>query len=218
MNSYALQKLIVDTAEYATNFQISDDPLCDPIQEDCEVNSKHPYEIYKVANLNVGILMCFTGLVPLLLYLVWRMPISSSDVADFELNPVYWAAWLFMWIGNLVEFLIPIIAWITLLIVEYNEKLVKMYTIWLKYPVYYSHVAVEGISVILLIVAWAIYSPVSSFTSVECGIVLLFYVAFSVGMTFVFYRFWEDSIMFYDPDVKADYDIWVKSKTPIFLS
>ena len=74
--------------------------------------------------------------------------------------------------------------------------------------VYYSHAAVEGISTILIIVAWATYQSNGIFTSVECGIVLLFYVGFSIAMSFLFYTFYEEAIKYYDPDERAAYEAW----------
>ena len=61
-----------------TNFQISDEPLCDPTREDCSAEAKHPYKVYEAANLNMGIISIFACFLPLLLFLAWRMPITAA--------------------------------------------------------------------------------------------------------------------------------------------
>ena len=157
--------------------------------------------------MNMGIIAIFAAFSPVVLWVAWRMPAPGvqEEMDNFLSNPVYYAGWLTMWIGHLIEWLIPVIAWITLQIV-YNETIVEMYEIWLTYVVYYSFAAIEGIVAILFATSWGLYESNTSFIEIECFIVLLVYIAFSIGMTFLFYRFYEETMMFYDPEIRASFE------------
>ena len=90
----------------------------------------------------MGIISVFAAVTPMLLWLTWRMPTSSSEKSAFSENKWYYAAWMVMFLGHLLEWLIPMIGWLILMIGEYNTKVVKMYDIWLVYVTYYSHTAI----------------------------------------------------------------------------
>jgi len=89
---------------------------------------------------------------------------------------------------------------------ELNDTVVEMYTIWLSYVVFYTHPIIEGIAFILIVVGWGLYEANGIFTSVECGIVLLFYTAFAVAIGFLFYSHYHYTILYYDPEIRADYE------------
>jgi hypothetical protein len=90
--------------------------------------------------------------------------------------------------------------------IGYNKTVVDMFTWYLNYIVYYTHIVIEGVVFVLVCVAWGLYVANGVFTSVECGIVLLFYTAFAIGIGFAFYEYYKLTILFYDPEVRASWE------------
>lgn len=179
---------------------------CDPDFETCVTTGDVVQDIiataevmgdpnaYLMNTIYIGLNWSLNFLLPFFLWYVWRRPGILAD-AGSGVNTWYSAAWQFMWISHFFTYILPTLAWpFTYL----NWKILNdLYFILCTYVGTLVGWGVNGVTLILFIIAASVYQTSTNLAGWVPWVELIAYVGLVGGGWFASYLVAEGAFFYY---------------------